>query len=613
MTGTIGRLGGKFVLGFLSGILATLLLATLYFSILRPNQATDDQVQTNSDARGVLEQDPRVASLESSDSSLPDLAELLIQLRSQSRFARTLYLHRLLANTNSVENVASLFDNTWELPEMGLQREVQQVALRRLALLDPDSALTRSERAQDSYRSELVEIVFQEWSSMSLDDAVAQATALEPSAKQDAFRGILSSQHDLSPSVLREIAAKLDSEQLANDSIASSLLGKPIDEPAAAWGNFMVDFGSDFDVLSDVQRQLLHLIAEEWFHKSGKESIQAIASSLDEQTKVNFVIGRLLETIAQNHPERAFELASEISHVNNVEMAIRVVEKWAETDAISALRAVAAVQDHDLRTQASQAAIVVWGAVDPESLLLALDNLPEELYLFAQETALTSISKLAPKTAAERLKEVDDTTARKRIAMKIASIWSHEDTQAAFSWASTDSSVSEFQDDLKSRILWNAAGHDSRLAMELALTQPIAEDEIGLESVVIQSIAYLDADKALTMLQAARNQATREDAYSAVGVRLVRAGKSEEAIELVREMPISKQRDYFNSIRLDWAWNEPQDLFDKLDRMPSSEIKSAVALTLTMANDFHQTVTPMQREKLKTILDEMWWQALDAW
>ncbi len=607
-----GRMS-RLVLGTLVGVLIASPLALLHFSL---GETVDIQVESRgaSVPPAILNDKVQQGILDVANVSLiPQTTNLIAQLSSKSRNGRLIVLHRLFENIDSAEQLEEFLRELRNTDDDQIRNEIEKVAIRRLANLEPLAALVQVDQSLESKRNPLLDIVFQEWSAADLDTAITHSSSLEKADRLSALTAMLAFRYDLSESDLFGIAIRFHGDQAANDSVALSMIAKPINDPPLAWQTFVSIYGNDINALSEVQFRQLGHIALNWWEMSGVDAIHAIVESLETNSSRDIIVGELLETIAVSYPREALRIALETPQLKDTSIVLRVIEKWASSDGFSAIQATSTINNEDLRKHAQNSAIAIWGATNPNSLLQALNALPQKLRLIAQESAIENLSKVAPEAAAELLEDVSDTTTLKRLALTIASNWAHSDPISAFSWSATATNIQNVRFDVQSRIVRNVAWHDPRLALTLAKDQPIEENEIGLESIVFATIAYLDAQEAFELLAEARNQATREAAYPDIGARLIREGKSDQAIELANVLSRSNKLEYFRSIRLEWAWHEPQDLFEQLDNLPSEEVRQALAVTLTMANDFHQTLTLDQRRKLKSILPEMYWQVLDAW
>ena len=73
-------------------------------------------------------------------------------------------------------------------------------------------------------------------------------------------------------------------------------------------------------------------------------------------------------------------------------------------------------------------------------------------------------------------------------------------------------------------------------------------------------------------------------AYSSVGVSLIQKGETRQAIDLANQLPKDEQKNYFRSLSSTWAWQDPKGLLKAFDELPSAEIKSRVALSVSMMN-----------------------------
>lgn len=73
-------------------------------------------------------------------------------------------------------------------------------------------------------------------------------------------------------------------------------------------------------------------------------------------------------------------------------------------------------------------------------------------------------------------------------------------------------------------------------------------------------------------------------AYSTVGISLIQKGETRQAINLANQLPKDEQKNFYGSLSSTWAWQDPKGLLNAFDEFPSAEIKSRVALSISMLN-----------------------------
>lgn len=193
---------------------------------------------------------------------------------------------------------------------------------------------------------------------------------------------------------------------------------------------------------------------------------------------------------------------------------------------------------------------------------------------------------------------------KRSIAHAIARNWSDQDAQSALDWVLTNPHVADLQQELLGVVLGNLVKQDPNLAMDIALKRPIVGDESGLEATVVSYLAASDPQLAAQMLTKVRDGSTKSAAYSSVGSHLIRGGNADRAASLAEKMSPTEQTSYFSSIVHTWALAEPDDLFERLSRLPSPEVKSRAASALIAVNQFRKALTDDQIEAARELLTD---------
>ena len=538
-----------------------------------------------------------------------DLEKLI---RGKSSYIRMTSLQRALANAN-VAQLFEFFDKSIEGTDASLLEELQDAAIQRIAVVDPEQAISLVEKVGSERRRVLLTFVFEEWSVADLDQAVKHALQLEDIDRLAALDGIFNARFDLSEIELREIASQLGHKQRMFERLASRQLHEPVENASMAWQKLLTDYGENPDAMSEVQIELLIQIATTWLDRSGVQAVQAIKDSADHTIKT-LVLERMFDSISDQDPQKAFDLANGLREIDRGLMT-RVINNWAKVDGLAAFNAGATLADVYMRKPVQLDAIEIWGVSNPHSLLAALEKFPDEFDEVKNTAfghAMRGLARTDPDEALNQLNGISDESNRARITEIVVQGWSEQDPQAALQWVQYDALLEgqEFQSKLQSIVLSNLTQTDPRLALDLALSLPLADYGIGPEHAVISELAKVDVDEALSMLTEVRNQATRESTYVSLGHELIRAGRSSDAIELAKNSTEEVQFGYFMSLTGHWAWREPLDLLNHLDEIPIDSVKREAAVSVALDNKVHVALTKEQRESLKKYIPEFYWNNL---
>lgn len=534
------------------------------------------------------------------------------ELRGKGRFERNATLHLLVDNMKSTR-LTELLDRSEDFAEGHIRDEFQQVAIRKLALLDPRSALVMVTDLPVKRKEDLISIVFEEWSITDMNEAIEHARDLSRSDRNAALQGLVRARHDLPEVELQVIGHTLGNPQLVADLLVMTLTASQIEDHPKAWQEFLARQGGDATHMSGEQLELLTHIAESWLKREGGgEAVEEIFSTLENDASRIRVLGQLLESIASDQPLQALQMAvvtGELSRRIGVRVMDRVMVRWAEKDGPGALAAATAMEDIVPRARNQRTVVGVWAKTDPLSLLADLGRLPSHLREYGHVEGLKSLSEFDPEAAAESLPKLVDADAKREIARTLALSLAGRDLRAAMLWiqSSTDSVIADYADSLRTFMFREAVRiGDIQLAVDVALEQP---DASTAGRVVERVAQHHGSESAIKLLEQVTDTDARDIAHVGIGHALVREGKSSQAIELVKEMPLENQLTYFDSIGDEWAEYEPHDLLDKLDDLPSDEIRESLAVTLAATSD--SQLSDEQKEKLRSLLPPVFKHWLD--
>ncbi|MXX94987.1 MAG: hypothetical protein F4039_07825 [Gammaproteobacteria bacterium] len=601
----------QLILGLIVGSIIAGVLASVFFVFVEPNfsrSGGDQPFQTllqELDSNGHDEHDETI------EKSLLSNSELRDQLLGKSPYARTLALYTVLGNAN-LEQLTEFFQANANADVDYLSREIQEATVQQIAGTNPKHAMSLIATTTGERRNVLVRTVFEEWSFNDLDESVEYAVHLNETDRLAALHGVLNSRFDLPNADRQAIASQLGHEAAVVDWSARRRLNEEIENPPVVWAQLISEYGNDPATLSEVQIDLLVYVATTWLEQEGAAAIQAINRNASGHTTNALVIERLFDLVVKDDPQKAMELARE-AHTDNRKILTRIIKQWALIDGLAAFNGASEIKDLYSRNPIQQEAVKAWSKADPDSLLAAIDRLPEEFQSLAYNVAIQNLARLDSKKAVSHINGITDTHTKSWVTRVMVDSWADHDPRAALQWVLSDPSVEELQLKLRlySVVLGKLAQSDPYFALDIALDQPPnVRTGVGVESMVINELAVRDVDEALSMLDHTRNQATREATYLAVGHALRAAGRSDEIFDLVQDSSEEFQEQFFYSVMSWWGWYEPNDLFEKLEKFPSDEIRREAALNIALSPGVRFSLTDVQRESLKKYLDEYYWQFL---
>lgn len=526
------------------------------------------------------------------DGDLQDLVQI------PNRFVRNTALHLRLVDSDK-KQLIGLLNQTSEISRKSVQEDIRHLVVHRLSTIDPEEALRQIENVKTDSLSSLVALIFGEWALSDLVAATDHANTLQASWKFSALRGILRSRDDLSKDERRTIAAQLGVKHYSDEEM--SILGDPefVEDPDLVWDALANDAQSDLSQIAPLVR-----VAEAWIERDGLDAIDQIYATItDWQIRIP-VLASALHTETLRHPHSTFEKVLNLEFDQGNFLVSSVIQSWATVDPYAALDAVTSIESNSLRNQLQDHIITTWGNKNPRELLANINLLASDLQTSGTEHAIVSISRSDPATAAQLFGGLDARHKKLSVPLAIATNWSTLDANAALDWVLNSPRVTGLQSELLPVVLGNLVTSNSKLAMDIALKQPVREGESGMESAVISALAKSDPYKATQLLSSVREGATKTFAYSSVGSQLIQSGAVDQALELAYDLSEKEQEQYFDSVLDYWTMTQPDELLERLGDLPSEEVQSRAALSLISFNRLRKAHSDDQVDAIKKFLTE---------
>ena len=516
-------------------------------------------------------------------------------------------LKRKLAIADFVDNfnengLRKVLDLAEDFDSSVLRDELQDVAIRKSVSFHPLRTLTRITTLPDGRHFSLVKAVFQEWSWVDLEGAVAEADRQGDKLKRAAVEGILTARTDLEAEDRLRLAKELDNEQSFYELAAFALIEKRLDDPAGTWDQLPQEYGVNPKTLSESQRIALLHVAKSWVLKEGLSAVEAINSSLPLRENRAWLTQQLLATLISEEPALARDIVEDLREEDRATL-LEVVQIWASEDGLAAFNAAQWMDmgaDDTRRMQ--RAAIEGWANSNPHTLMTNLKQLPEYLQEFSRNTALLEMRWTSPESVPAFVEDIGNKRDREWLLSNLVNSWIHYDPSAAFRWALEYEKTSGRRGYSMSA-LGAMARNDLEAALSLALEQPLDENGIGAEASVLGS---LGTNAALEKLSYARNTATRLSVLKGLGRDMRRLNNYDGIFGLVEDEPIEVQFEYFKSLALEIAdWN-PKFLIDKFDSLPNDQFKRYGSELLLSSNSIKDPpfLSDEQVEKFESFVKE---------
>ena len=486
--------------------------------------------------------------------------------------------------------------------ERGNHRKIAQNAiLQSLTTINPREALRSVEDVSAFHTDALLMSVFSQWSVSQIDGAIEAAATVSAPRRKIALQAILETRDDLTESERHSIAIQLKEEELYLKFVSDAKASHSISEPKESWDILVND-----DVDNSLQEESLAIVAEAWCEQDGFEVLSNIYAEFEDLTrKSDLVRVHLVRAIAHvdlygalNYT-RTLPEGPEQSNLSDI-----IVDEWARTDPLTALGAVSIFEPTLLASELEKQIGSVWAQTNPNELIESIEAISEEYRISPLETAFLNIARKDPLEAVTKLSSVASFVGNtSTIAKKIVLEWSRQEPDAAAEWIVNSFSLDDPQRRrLLKEVLPILARQDPNQAFELALKQPVPDEDTGLELQVITVLAREgDIELAKKLLPRVKEN-TKVSAFSEVGSAMVRESRTDEAVELGKDFTGTKQRNYFETVLYSWVETDPKQLYESLADLPSSSIKSIAAKALITRDRFQPYFNDDQINHTRTFL-----------
>ncbi|MXW53773.1 MAG: hypothetical protein F4X44_04925 [Gammaproteobacteria bacterium] len=513
-----------------------------------------------------------------------------------------------LANVNPTEAMERIYDVAPRPPVPDPNWDARTLASWRQIYLVPGRA------------EELIRIVYQEWAMGDLKQAVEHAKTLGELQIQAALNGIVDSRDDLARDELLEIARQLNIENSGSDFIAAVVAKETIADPDAAWQTFLESNRESLAVRvrGEGQTRLLESIARELLDKHGIDVIYTIDQQLpeDDRARSGILIRFIIQALSFD-PEGAIQIATSLKPDQFGTIYGTPMLHWARSDPFAALDVALVQQDDAIRDDLLRGVHLssrTWE--DPQSLIEHIAAYPKERTASTFNRALSTLARQSPEIAATHISDVLEHREKLRIASEIVREWASRDVVSALAWVSESQDIQELKNPLLNVVLTELVYTDPQLALQTALEQPIGENNVGLESQVIQAIANFDLESAVALLTRSRNEQTKFDTALGLSAVMLESADSDGIFEVSDQLSAPRRAAFFESLLSTWTYHDPYGLYENINRLDSNELRSHAALSLlresnlgrgifSLSDEQHDEVTSYLTESQLTSLDEI--------
>ncbi|MCY3541702.1 MAG: hypothetical protein OXH31_07320 [Gammaproteobacteria bacterium] len=479
-------------------------------------------------------------------------------------------------------------DPSWNV-STEILNEFQSTLLQKLTISAPEQAFAFVRSTDESRRNAMASVVLLDWASSDLEGAISHVMQMNEGEAVNFLPTILRAQEDLTLERQREIAKELGDENLAFFNYFKKLTAEGYENPKETWDEIVKV--ANRENVQGVAGYALSQVAVRWVEKDGMQVLDEIVSSVSQATEYDVALIQIFNALSEDYPQEIFELA--LSNLGdrayNILQDSRVIFHWAQRDPKGVLAKAETLSASGFRRNVVWSAVWQWADDNPRQILNEIDLVPAAHQAQARHNAIRSLTTSAPVEAAKFVLQEQDAQARLTLGHSLVSKWAQQDPEATKDWVLGLPNSDPLRTSLLRPLATALVYTDPREAFKLALEQPIEVSpslpfsSMGYESTIISMLAYQDIDLAIELLPQVRDKG-RSMAYSTIGVSLIQKGETRQAISLASQLSQDEQTNYFRSVSSTWAWQDPQGLLNAFDEFPSAEVKSRVALTVSMTN-----------------------------
>lgn len=488
-------------------------------------------------------------------------------------------LYKVL-ETASNSQLLTLLVDTKQYTDLSRRDDTQVAIIRRMSEQNPVKALQNLQKLSKIDELCLTKTVFETWARTNLNQAIKHASSMSVDLRSSALKGIMQVQKDPNHAELRELTTELEHGDGLVNSVTDQILDVTVDNPELAWSAIMANGKSEALQVSE-----LVVIGRAWLNQSGFSVLEQISDSLTTWEVRYAVINGLLFHLAGEDLQEAFDYALNFKENYDNTLMTAIVESWAHKDPAAAMQSITSRVSVGFSLILYHHLVRAWARSDPHTLLVQLDQLPENLKVRGQELALRKLAETDPKGTLSYLPSIENTDSQNKILYSIADNWARIDAVEALTWVQNDNSVEDNRRQLFNPILTQLALQNPELAMDTALAEPLLDGVFGYEAQIIKSLAGKDVDLALSLFSRVRDGETKRVAREAIGTALIYKGEVERAFELGTNLQGEERRRYDNLLITEWARRAPTDLFENLHYLGSTELRSfATSILLHIDN-----------------------------
>lgn len=237
-----------------------------------------------------------------------------------------------------------------------------------------------------------------------------------------------------------------------------------------------------------------------------------------------------------------------------------------------------------------------------------------------KQRAIRSLAFSDPKVGLRYIEDVPEGKERREVVFNALLNWVQTDAVQAIEWTLNDPLAERHRKELMPMLPINVTEDNIDRLMELALNHPLDESGEGFERHIVARLAFVDVEKAKALIPKVREGRTRLMAQVAIGFSSIFSRNDpSESIAYSDQVADNQKSEYFGLVLGGWAMRQPQQAYDYIDQLPSTESRARAAVWLIAYNTYNRNVTYSEEQieyltsylterELKELEDDKLWQ-----
>ncbi|MCY3626808.1 MAG: hypothetical protein OXG88_04105 [Gammaproteobacteria bacterium] len=508
-------------------------------------------------------------------------------------------------NPSDLRGIADLIFRAEQFEETIPTQTLRELVIAELVRFDPEVTLGIVEHLPPSEWSDTVSVIFSTWSSTDIEAALKATEQLSGNLRKVAVRAILRVKPD-QLALIKKVASNQDVthhlDEILQENAALEMLSS---QPREAWRLITQDTVSNY-----LQEDLLHEILGVWMYQKGYSILDEIAASRHRFEL--FQLDAILVDVLQSRPDEAFQHVVSLPTEQKNWLLPIVFKAWARRDPQSAYDALGDVDRFD-KTAIKRTIFREWSKVDPSGLMEQLDTFGRTYRSFAATVAISQLASQDPQFVQDQLPLWSEIpwVADNELKRAFVQSWARQSPEDAYRWLQENESEDnqEYAFMLDS-VLSNLADDDPQRALEIALSQPetsryLKEGWIFLDRLISAISLKGQVDLIIANFDKIPKNSQRST-VNTVARHLIEANRWDDAMQITEKMSDDLQKYYFGRFASHGSTHNVSELIDRLDSLPSDEVRLIVVQRTLASNEFARDVlTEQQLQHLQSLKDQL--------